>query len=82
MKYIVKTESEKEIDLEFPHYTNGGNAMYCILSPSKTIAIYPQTNCIDNYSCIIGAEYESMRESEYMTTFDKIMGNILKDLNR
>ena len=82
MKYLAKIEQTKEIELTFPYYTKDGNTLYCIISPSKTITLYKGTNSIDCYTTIIGAEYEEIRESEFMNTFDNILGNILSTLNR
>jgi hypothetical protein len=82
MKYLATIEQTKEIDLEFPYYTKDGSVFYAILSPRKTIVIYTNSNSIDTFLSIIGVEHESIRESEFVTAFDKAMGEILKDLNR
>jgi hypothetical protein len=80
MKYIVLTTKETEIEIEFPYFTKDGAVYYSILSPSKTIVLYANSNSIDTYISVIGAEHEPIRESEYMNVFHEVMGNILKDL--
>ena len=82
MKYILKIEQTKEMDLEFPYYTKDGSVMYAILSPMKTIALYQNSNSIDSFLSIIGAEYEEIREIEYYNAFNRVMQNILEDLSR
>ena len=82
MKYLAKIEQTKEIEITFPYFTKHNTELYGIISHNKTIALYTGTNSIDTYSTIIGAEYEEIRESEFMNTLDKVLSNLLTDLNR
>jgi len=71
-----------EIEISFPYYTKKGYSYFAHISQDQTVEVNTRSKTIENWSNNNSIDEEECRESEFMDSFNEIMGFFLTSFNR
>lgn len=79
----MQTETTEQ-KIIFPNYFKIGSIYYANMKENICIALYLETNTISMYKTFnqTGSHLEEIRQSEFLEKFNKLMGEMLTNLNK